>query len=110
MKRSLWLILILALSLLVLAGCDDDRPVAPTTALSQDAAQDKTITEDEAVDIALEHAGFIREEVSNLYVHLDRDDGKAYMEVEFRIEFTEYSYEINATTGEIVDFEKELDD
>jgi hypothetical protein len=43
-------------------------------------------------------------------VELDRDDGRTLYEVEFHVGRTEYSYEIDASSGAIVKAEQELDD
>ena len=41
---------------------------------------------------------------------LDRDDGKAIYELEFRTGSTEYRAEVHAETGKILDFEVDRDD
>lgn len=112
MKIKLLLIALLALSVLVLAGCDDDydRPAAPTSEVSKEAAADNTITEEEAIQIALDHAGLTEEQVTGLHAHLDRDDGRDYYEVEFWQDRYEYSYEIHPETGAILDYDKDFDD
>lgn len=63
---------------------------------------------DKAKSIALNHAG-----ASNVIFEkakLDRDDGKTIYEIEFYKDGMEYSYEIDALTGKILDYEKENDD
>ena len=57
------------------------------------------ITRDEALEIALNHAG-----VSNIsYSNIKLDDNE--YEVKFKVGYQEYEYEINATTGKIISFE-----
>ncbi len=57
------------------------------------------ITRDEALDIALKHAG-----VSDVnYSKVELDDNE--YEIEFRVGHLEYEYEINATTGKIISYE-----
>ena len=68
------------------------------------------LTEDQALAIALEHAGLTEEQVSYLNAHLDRDDGRWVYEIEFREGRTEYEYAVNASDGKIVDYDKDWDD
>jgi uncharacterized membrane protein YkoI len=68
------------------------------------------LTEDQALAIALEHAGLTEEQVSYLDAHLDRDDGRWVYEIEFREGRTEYEYAVRASDGKIVDFDKDWDD
>ena len=70
----------------------------------------KTITKDEAKKIALNHAKLTEDQVSRLRVELDKDDGRTYYEVDFRHGGYEYDYKISATSGKIVEWDKELDD
>ena len=41
---------------------------------------------------------------------LDWDDGMSIYEIEFKAGGYEYSYEVDAATGSIVEFDKEWDD
>ena len=68
------------------------------------------LTEEQALAIALEHAGLTEEQVSYLNAHLDRDDGRWVYEIEFREGRTEYEYAVNASSGKIVDYDKDWDD
>lgn len=76
---------------------DDDKTTAETC-----------ISEKEARDAALADAGVKLEDAEKLKCKLDKDDG--VYEVEFRAGNTEYEYEIDAKTGEVVKSEKEADD
>lgn len=67
------------------------------------------ITEDEAKQIALEHAGMTEDSVSRLRIEFDYEHGKAVYDVEWRIDWTEYSYEIDANSGEILSHERDTD-
>ncbi|MDR0946661.1 MAG: PepSY domain-containing protein [Ruminococcus sp.] len=82
---------------------------AATTAKTAATAADK-ITSEKAEAIALEHAGLTVKDVKYIQAEYDRDDGKFVYEVEFRKDRTEYSYTIDAVTGKILEFEKEIDD
>ena len=68
------------------------------------------LTEEQALAIALEHAGLTEEQVSYLNAHLDRDDGRWVYEIEFREGRIEYEYAVNASNGKIVDYDKDWDD
>ena len=68
------------------------------------------LTEDQALAIALEHAGLTNEQVSYVNAHLDHDDGRWVYEIEFREGRTEYEYAVNASSGKIVDYDKDWDD
>ncbi len=67
------------------------------------------ITEDTAKQLALDYAGVTEAETQNLKVELDYDDGYAEYEVEWHVGRTEYACDVDACTGEILSFEKELD-
>ena len=58
-----------------------------------------SISRDKAKEIALNHAGV--SDVSNFKIELD--DNK--YEIEFKVGYQEYEYEINATTGKIISYE-----
>ena len=62
------------------------------------------ITEEEAANIAKEHAQVT--DCTMLPVKLDRDDGRQVYDVEFYTsDYTEYDYEIDAATGEILSYD-----
>lgn len=62
-----------------------------------------------AEEIALGHAKLSAGEVSFLKAQQDTEKGRAVYEVEFRAGGFEYEYEIDALTGDILNFEKERD-
>ena len=70
-----------------------------------------TITADRAKEIALKDAGLTAGQVTFIRSQLDRDDGRLVYDVEFynSATYTEYDYEIDASTGAIVssDFDAE---
>lgn len=78
----------------------------PKTTSSPDTEK---ITEDRAKEIALSHAGVAEKDAQRLKVKLDYDDGRAEYEIEWQVGRTEYSCDVDAYTGEILSFEKELD-
>lgn len=79
---------------------------AVETAVKPSPVPDATVTQEQAVSIALTHAGLTAEAVTNLHAEQDFDDGKAVYEISFRQGAAEYEYEVDATTGDILSFEK----
>lgn len=70
----------------------------------------KYITAAKAKAIALQNAGLTASQVYGMRVEKDYDDGRYVYEVEFKYGWYEYSYEIHATTGRILDKDIEYDD
>ena len=60
-----------------------------------------------AQQAALAHAGVSAADAAFLEAEYDWDDGRMVYEVEFRAGNTEYEYEIDALTGEVVKYERE---
>lgn len=98
---------------------DIEREEAPETTkakttkaetTTKKAAQNSFISVSKAKAIALAHAGVSEKNASFKKVKLERDDGIYEYEVEFYVGNWEYEYSINAKTGKILDFDKELDD
>ena len=76
----------------------------------QGSSGEVSLTADEAKQIALKHAGVTEGDVQRMKVEFDRDhESRIKYEVEWDIGRTEYSYEIDASTGEILDYEKDMD-
>ena len=67
------------------------------------------IGQEAAIDVALKHAGVTRSQVSNLKAKKDTDDGRLIYEVEFNVGYTEYDYDIDAATGDILSWDKDID-
>ena len=91
-----------------------EATAAPAADNGASQAQNNTsgddIGEAKAREIALEHAGLAEADVTFVKVRLDRDDGRLDYDVDFYSGNTEYDYEIDAATGEIVSFDSEIDD
>lgn len=68
------------------------------------------ISEEKAKKIALDKAGLKDADVKFIKIKLDKDDGILKYEVEFRKGLTEYEIDVKADDGEIIKFEKDLDD
>ena len=63
------------------------------------------ISSSKARQIALNHAGATSSTATRIHVELDREDNE--YQVEFIYNNREYDYEINATTGKIIDYDSE---
>lgn len=89
----------------------DRAPASAVGAEQQMEAKAGYLSVDEAKKIALDHAGLTEDQVRFSTAKFDDDDseGEEY-EIEFYIGQTEYEYEIDARTGAIRDFSKEIDD
>ena len=75
----------------------------------QAAGAETAVTEEAAQQTALDHAGLTAEDVTFLHTHLDRDDGRLVYDVEFYSGSSEYDYEIDAQTGEIVSYDYDVE-
>ncbi len=64
--------------------------------------QDNYISSDKAKSIALNHAGFSANEVSDLEAKLDSSHSKIYYEVEFDKDNYEYEYKLDPVSGSII--------
>lgn len=68
------------------------------------------VTADEAKQIALNHAGVAESDTRAMELETDRDHGRTVYEFSWKVGFTEYDYEIDADTGEILSYSQEQDD
>ena len=66
-----------------------------------------SITEQEAKDAALKAAGFTESDVTGLRAELETEDGTMQYEIHFSVSGTEYDYEIDAKTGDVISSEKD---
>ena len=64
---------------------------------------------EKAKSVALDHANVPDSEIRKYEAELDRHGGRAVYEIEFEHSWTEYEYEIDAETGEIVRWISEYD-
>lgn len=124
MKKIIVCLLVVS-CLAVMAGCaasstGSDASAASsqtdTTQTSELAAASLTdsallayIEESEAKAAALEHAGLSESEVTYVSVKLDYDDGRTVYDIEFYVDNTEYDYEVDAYTGDILSYDYDID-
>ena len=86
---------------------DDDEVIFDTSKDNDNTSKADRISASEAKKIALDHAGFSESDVIFAKVELDNDDGRYVYEVEFIKGRFEYDYEIDATSGNIIEHEKD---
>lgn len=77
------------------------------TTTSTDAAQ--YIGEDKAKAIALTHAGVTEAQATFIKAYLDYDDGRTVYDIDFYSGNIEYDYEIDAVSGEIYEYDQEIE-
>lgn len=70
-----------------------------------------TIDEQQARDIAITHSGISRQDITQIEVKQEDDDGIALYKVKFKTSGSnEYEYEIDRYSGRIISLEHDLDD
>lgn len=77
---------------------------------STSQSQSSYIGSDAAMKAALKHSGIPERDTYDMDVDLDTDSGPVHYDVEFKSDGLEYNYEIDAMTGEIINFHTEVDD
>ncbi|MBO5796964.1 MAG: PepSY domain-containing protein, partial [Clostridia bacterium] len=87
-----------------------EREAIKTAPASPTQPAGNHIGEDKAKEKALAHAKVTADKATALRVELDRDDGRTVYEVEFRADGYEYEYEIDATTGDVLKYDRERED
>ncbi len=85
---------------------EENRPEVQPTEPSVQAK----LTKEQAVEIALNAAGLTKEAVTDLEAELDEERNISVWEVSFETGQTEYSYEINANDGKLINAESERND
>ena len=125
MKKFLSLLTVLALLLTVLAGCQSSQSAQPSDPVSQQPPATESsaaepavadpaptepavtepatkITRNEALKIALEDAGLTQDQIHDLDIDLEKENGVLYFDVDFEVENKDYDYEIDAESGQIL--------
>lgn len=83
--------------------------VAPQNGTQSGVVSTTKITREAALDIALAAAGLNKENIRELEIELDTENGITVWEIDFESGNMDYSYDINAATGKIVKSEKDKD-
>ena len=91
MKNRIMAVLVLGLLMLsMLAACAQEEP------------KSEPITSQKAVQIAVSDAGYALTDVTNAHPHSSEKDGKTIYEIHFNCDGKEFTYLIDAETGEIL--------
>lgn len=128
MKKRLPVILAVLVFLLALTGCSAvstlrkldaaedavekkldtlEEQLEDTLRDTQAAAPALDITEEQALQIALDHLGFREDQVTGIRIQQEMDDGVPRFDVTFLQEDWEYEFEIHARNGSILSLEKD---
>ena len=110
------------LALYLLASCGNasvppaDNPttdavgqITVDTQINAETANAAAITEADAKNAALTHAGVAEADVRFYKVEMGRENGKTVFEVEFTVGDKEYDYEIDSSDGKILSFDYEIE-
>lgn len=85
-----------------------EQPITGQTG-EQQPQQSTSITEEQAKEIAANHAGVAVADLTFHSVSLEEDDGRRVYDVEFYSGSTEYDYEIDAATGDILSYDNDVE-
>ena len=83
-------------------GAQATEPTQGAQSLSEEP-----VTKEQAEEIALQYAGFSRDQVTGLRTEFEIDDGISQYNVEFRLDGWEYEFEIHEKTGKILSYDKD---
>lgn len=114
MKKIICAVLLCLLVLFTAVGCGDDNDkentaeaTEPETTTQAIDTQSKTITEENAKEAALKHAGFKEADVTFTAVSMDTDDNTQKYEVDFHTKDNKYDYEVDAVNGDVISADME---
>ena len=131
MKKAFLILLVICLTAVTLTGCgskmmDDtksdissvtDEMKDKTESMKDDMTGDGNydnsgkvsgaITKDNALTKALEHAEVKKEDVNDIDIEHEMQNGRYVYDIDFETPTTEYNYDIDSDTGEIISSSKE---
>ena len=71
------------------------------------SAEQKTITREEALKIALDYAGLKEDQITLIRTHKDRDDGRQIWDIEFYCNGVEYDFNVDMLSGQILEADQD---
>lgn len=89
-------------------GASDNTLPSPFSI--QEYGSGQALTDEQAVALALEHAGFTQDQVERQRTEYDQDDGLNVLEVEFYAGESEYDYTIDLDGGRIISASYDMSD
>lgn len=113
MRKKSIVLTAVTLIMVSLMACGEKAPsdnAADTSAIDPaESVSPSYISEEDAKKAALEDAKLKDDDVVFNRVKLDSEDGRAVYEINFLYRDKEYDYEIAPETGEIIDFDQEIE-
>lgn len=85
-------------------------PDVPSPSAEQNTGNTSEITEDQAKQVAFDHAQVKESDLTGLTVKKDYDDGISIYEIEFQAGNKKYEYDIKAADGQILKTDYEIDE
>ena len=102
MKRKLIVASLFALTCSISVGCSNSES-------NVTGVQTKNISGEQAKEIALNHAGLSKNDVTFLKENVEYDDGLKCYDVEFYNNLNEYDYKIDAQNGSILEYDSDIE-
>ena len=114
-KTTPWLItgmIICVMMLFGMAGCGSsggeqttEETTVETTAEAAESSAEEMLTESEALENALDVEGLYVDDVEEISVQLNTDDGAAEYDIAYQYEGVHYEYAVDAYTGDVYEYE-----
>ena len=89
---------------------ESDEEYVPLNPANNQTTSNEYISKDAAIAAAIKHAGVSKDSVYDYSCELDHEHGMVIYEIEFKADGYECDYDINALTGDVVRYEREIDD
>lgn len=93
---------------------DQEQQIQPSQAQEEQVQSDTTgsqkISEQEALETALSHAGVKENDLTSKRIKMEWEDGAEVYNIEFHANGMEYDYEIRASDGNILESDHEIED
>ena len=114
-KTTSWFItgmIICVMMLFGMAGCGSsggeqttEETTVETTAEAAESSAEEMLTESEALENALDVEGLYVDDVEEISVQLNTDDGTAEYDIAYQYEGVHYEYAVDAYTGDVYEYE-----
>lgn len=91
------------------AAADSNAASSSSGNAASGGGTSSAITRDQAKSIALQHAGVQESDTAFVWIKEDTDDGRAVYDVEFVAGSTEYDYEIDRNSGDVLSFDQDIE-